>query len=109
MTQLWRVRESKEPTGAQIRWRVIPLDACIQKFGLSKAHLVKEYPEERVLPVGPSFGQIDNDPLAEYRDPIILVIEIESEEAQANGWTAGFYRAPISLAEADKLLAETHA
>jgi hypothetical protein len=105
MAQLWRVREGKEPTGAESRWRVLPLDTCIQMLGLSKAHLVKAYPEERVSPVGPTFGQTDNDPLAGYRDPTILVVEVESEEAKANGWTAGFYRAPESLTEADKLLA----
>ena len=105
MAQLWRVREGKEPTGAGSRWRVLPLDICVQRLGLTKADFVKPAPQEGVLPAGPTFGQTDSrDALAGVREPTILVVEVENEEGNAHGWRAGYYLAPLSLADAAKRL-----
>jgi hypothetical protein len=39
---------------------MLPLDACIQKIGLTKVHFLTQTHQEGVLPAGPTFGQTDN-------------------------------------------------
>jgi hypothetical protein len=103
MVQLWRVREGANPTGGfESRWLSLSLDLCKERFGLRQADFVKSYPPEGVLAVGPKFGNI-NDNLAGVREPALLVIEIEAEEAEREGWRAGFYLAPVTLKEANSV------
>ena len=105
MAQLWRVYEGREPTRETSRWHVLSLADCIVNLSLTKAHFLKAYPPEGVTPIGPTFGDVDH--LTGYKDPTILIVEIEDTEAHANGWRAGFYRAPMPLAEAEQLLTKT--
>lgn len=106
VAQLWRVREGNEPTGPESRWIVLSLNDCVQKLSLTKDCFVKSYPNEGVSPVGPTFGDTDGtDFLARYRNPTILVVEITVAEASEHGWDAGFYRAHLSLADAETRLA----
>lgn len=92
MSKVWFCYEGDRPTlGEAIAERSI--DECVELFQLNKNKYLGDDPKNV------RFG-MPGDPLGTIRGYQHVVVEIEKEEPQANGWKPGYYYSPLSPAEA---------
>ncbi len=97
MAKVWIVKESSGSTTPE-PWCEMALSDCCQKLGLTQSDF------HRDLVKTPNFGNT-NDPLAAYRDPQIVEIQIDYTEAEQHEWKPGFYRSKLSPNEAGQICA----
>lgn len=90
MAKIWPVYEGSRPTVGE-PWADLPRDDAIRVLDLKPEHFLTE------LSQPPKFGEVERDMTwVGYRH---VVVEVGEDEAQGH-WRAGFYRSPLSAAEA---------
>jgi hypothetical protein len=94
MAKVWMVKEGSDPARGG-PWRAMPLAECREKLGLKQSDF------HCGLTTIPKFGDKSKPP-AKFRDPVVVVVQIDNDEATEHQWQAGFYVLDISPKEAEK-------
>ena len=106
MAKIWKVRTGNDPTTGGA-WKILPFDHCVKIFNLRQTDFVKALPKEGEIPAGPRFRN-SGDHLAGYGEPTIVVVQTFEDEPKGHGWKDGFYRAQVSIGEAERLINSAH-
>jgi hypothetical protein len=98
--KIWLAWDGARPTPTGSPHAEVSLRECIASLGLATTHYVRDHGKP------PSVGRGD-DPLADFRGPQHVIVEVGADEAARHGWTPGFYRAPVTPDKVRALYGDT--